>query len=167
MPNAALQLSPEEARAESFREAQRRRDEEARRRRTAEMDAVVAEIRQLRKDADDLVLSLVTKSEQLRKLARTNPDEGASHYLVFANAHLRVAGALGQGFRRTASMDRVLATAEEERQQAQQREAEREAHRQADERARQNSRELERHLTIPQEDAFDELYGDILEGDDA
>lgn len=164
MPTAAPQTSPE---ATEFRVAQRLRDEEARRRRTAEMDAVVAEIRQLRQTADDLALQLVTKSEHLRKLARVNPDEGASHYLVFANAHLRVAGALGQGVRRTASIDRVLATAAEEREQAQQREAENEARREARERAREQEKALERHLTIPQEDAFDELYGEMLEGEDA
>jgi hypothetical protein len=159
MPSVT-QHTPEQTRRN---EAFKAREADARRQKTKEIEAVVAEIQKLRQDADGVALKLTERSEHLRKLARTSLDEGASNYLVFANAHLRLAGALAQGFRRTVPMDRLLQAAEDQRLDAERREM------QAAERqlAREKAHETNR-LTIPQDDDFDELYGDIVtEADDA
>lgn len=130
---------------------------EARQRHAAHVEALVERIHTARRDVDEGVARLQQSSEELRSLCRRNYDEASSSYLIFANSHLRLAGALSQGIRRTASMDRVLMNAAREREDAKAREEEF--------RRQQQVREHEKlvqKLQLPAPDDFDELFGEIV-----
>lgn len=106
---------------------------------------------------DDGIAKLQEASLELRSVCRRNYDEASSSYLIFANSHIRLAGALSQGIRRTASMDRVLANAAREREDAKVREEEFRRQQQV-----RDHQKLVQKLQLPTEDAFDELFGEIV-----
>lgn len=130
---------------------------EVRQRHAEHVDALVDRVKSLRSDIDRAVSQLVDASTELRAVCRRNYDEASASYLVFANSHLRLAGALAQGVRRTASMDRMLVNAAREREDAREREA-----------AFQRQQEMRAHsklveqLQVPTDDDFQDVFGEIL-----
>lgn len=138
--------------------ASRRRQADGQERFLKEVGGLVGETQQLRLEAEQLSTKLGAKATALRELVRRSTDEGAPNLLVFANAHLRLAGALQQAVRRTAVMDRVVKKAEQDREEARQHEG-REAQYLA---AQQQAKALEQALGVSNGDAFDELYGDVV-----
>lgn len=150
MPSTEQQAQRQVAAARAEEEARRQRREET-------IQALVDRIHKAREAIEQDVAHLQDACLELRTVVRRNYDEASSSYLVFANAHLRLAGALVQGVRRTASMDRMLNRAQEEREEARRREME---HRRAQE-VRDHARHVQK-LQLPTEDAFDEVYGEVM-----
>jgi hypothetical protein len=134
-------------------EALRRRAEEANSR---EVETLVEQIKEARREVEASLAKLTHLAEEMRGRARRSPDS-SSGLVVFANAHLRFAGAASQGMRRTASMDRVLDRAKAEKEELQQREAQDRKWAEA----RQARKQVER-LVLPTDDGFDELYGEVV-----
>ena len=140
--------------------ALRQRAAETQRQQEQQLDALVVQIKEARGEMETVVTRLAQLTDQLRQHVRRNPTDSTSRYLVFATAHQRFAGALGAGLRRTASMDRLLDRAKEEQREAREREAERER--------RQETRDHQRlvdRLTLPTDDDFWEVYGDVVDGE--
>jgi len=156
MATATPQMIAEEVRRV---EAQRLREEELRQQRDKTAQATITQIQKIRGEIETSVARLHELSLELRTSARRTLDASSSSHIVYANAHLRVVGALTQGLRRTASMDRVLLIGQREQEDARRREEE----------ARQD-REVREHdrlvdqLSLPSEDDFEELYGEVLSG---
>jgi hypothetical protein len=119
-----------------------------------ELKALVSQIQEARKTADESARKLYEAASLLYEKARRNPIEGASAYVIFANAHLRMANALGQGLRRTASTDRVLKIARDEQEEERRRASVEEEHR----KIREGQRRIQK-LTLTSDNAFDEVYG--------
>jgi len=137
------------------------REAELRQRQVQQIDVLVEKIHRIRQGIDEQVAQLLEASSELRTVCRRNYDEASSSYLVFANSHLRLAGALSQGIRRTGSMDRFLQKAAHEREEAKLLEEKLRQQREAREQARMQA-EAVQQLQLPTEDDFDELYGEIL-----
>lgn len=134
------------------------RSADARQKREAEADTLVSEIQKAREDLISKAAHLADLSNNLRAKARRNSDEASSSYVTFANAHLRLAGMLAQGARRTGSADRTIRAGREERDEAR--------HAEALSKSRQNevseSRRRTTGLSLSSSEAFDELYSEII-----
>ncbi len=133
------------------------REEEVRRRHEEHVGAIVERIQAARQNVDVAVAQLQEASMELRAVCRRNFDEASSSYLVFANSHLRLAGALNQGVKRAASMDRILTIAAREREDAKARQEE--FRRQQEVRAHAR---LVQKLQLPTDDDLVELYGEDM-----
>jgi len=136
----------------------RQRAEESRRQREEAAENLVRDIQAVREDLTSNIDRLYRLAIELRTLTRRSLDEGAQSYIMFANAHMRLAGALGQGVKRTGSTDRVLKIGQAEREDARRR----------DEVQRQKAEDRERRkvidkLVLTSDDAFDEIYGDVVQ----
>lgn len=139
------------------REDQQRRESDLRQQREKVADVTVLQMQEIRGDIEASVARLHKLSSNLRATARRTLDASSSGYIVFANAHLRFAGMIAQGLRRSGSMDRILvATKREQEEDRHREEAER-----LDKEARENNRLVEQ-LSLPTSDDFDELYGEVL-----
>jgi hypothetical protein len=137
-------------------EVLRRQEVEAKQQQKQET-AIVQQIQEARKDVESSVKKLHDLSLALRSKTRRSLDGGSSGYLVFANAHLRLAGALTQGVKRAASMDRVLKRAQSEQEETRRRAKE--------DRQRREDRAYQKQLQQlqqPSEDAFEQLYGEVV-----
>lgn len=120
---------------------------------------MVEQIKQAREDLEGDLEKLQALSLELRARCRRNlGEEVTGRYLTWVNAHLRITGALTNGLRRTASMDRVLNQAQADLE---------EARRRAQEEARRlEARDHQRHvnqLILPTTDDFDEVFGDLVD----
>jgi hypothetical protein len=134
-------------------EALRKRAEEANNR---EVESLIGRIKEARQEVETALTRLTYLSDELRSRARRAP-ENSSSLVVYANAHVRFAGAASQGMRRTASMDRLLDRAKAEKEETQRREAL--------ERKWAESRRVQKQvdrLILPTDDAFSELYGEVV-----
>lgn len=138
--------------------AERARAEDHRRRQEEMAAGLVAQIVKARQDAEDAATKLYEAATELRTWSRKAiADESSGAYTAFANAHMRLAGAVLQSSKRTAPMDRLLNNAKREQQEAR-----------ILEEARQKQQDVRAHqkyvqkLTLPSDDAFDDLYGEIL-----
>lgn len=145
--------------AEEYQRIQslRQRAADLQRQREANLDGLVAQIQQARGELDTTLTKLARLTDELRRTVRQDRDEATSRYLIYATAHQRLAGALGAGIRRAASMDRLLGAAKEEQREAREREAEQQR--------RQETRDHQRmvdQLTLPTDDDFYEVYGDVI-----
>lgn len=132
---------------------------ERKRAQTQEVDTLVEQIKKAREDLEADLGKLQELSMDLRARCRRNlGDEVTGRYLTWVNAHLRITGALSNGLRRTASMDRVLDRAQADLE---------EARRRAQEEARRlEARDHQRHvnkLILPTSDDFDEVFGDLVD----
>ena len=120
---------------------------------------MVAQVQKVREDIEANLDQLKDLSLALRCRCRRNlGDESMAGYLVWANAHLRVTGALSNGLRRTSSMDRVLKTSQADREENERRTQE--------EARRLETREHQRvvdQLMLPTTDDFEELFGSPVE----
>lgn len=153
MPVPTLQQPIREAIDARLQQLERRRTQEQ------ELDGLVAQIKKVREDLEGNVTKLQELSQQLRSQCRRNlGEESTSRYLVWTNAHLRVTGALSSGLRRTASMDRVLANAKAEIEEAKRR-AEDEARWLE---AREHQKTVNKML-LPTTDDFYEVFGDLVD----
>lgn len=138
-------------------QAEQAKGEEQRKRREEISSAIIVRIHKARQDCEDAALRMHEAASELRDISRRNFDESSGAYINFASAHLRLAGAMVQGSKRTASMDRLLKNARREQEEARVRE---EDHRRQQEvRAHEK---LVHNLGLPSDDAFDELYGEIV-----
>lgn len=140
--------------------ALRRREGETRQQREKEDEAAIERVREARATIETALMGLQRAASELRDRARRNPDETSANHLVYANAHLRLTGALANGIRRTSSMERVLNSAEAKREDARRRDEE--------DRLRRELRAHERRvndLTLPASDVddFDEVFGDLID----
>lgn len=133
------------------------REEDARAQRVRTVDAMVQRIRDARAGLDRQIAELQIASNDLRTECRRNFDEASSSFLVFANSHIRLAGALSQGVRRTASMDRMLVNAAADREEAKVRQ---EALR-VQQQVRSQARQMEQ-LQAPSDDDFDLVFGEVV-----
>lgn len=134
-------------------EALRKRAEEANGR---EVETLIEQIKEARRDVEASLAKLTHLADEMRGRARRSPESSPS-LVVFANAHLRFAGAATQGMRRTASMDRVIDRAKAEKEELQRREAQERKWAEA----RQARKKVER-MVLPTDDAFEELYGEVV-----
>lgn len=123
-----------------------------------EISGLLAQIQEAQQEVDTALNKLVYLAGELRGRAQRHPTETSHSYLVYANAHLRFAGAATQGMRRTAATSRILDRAKAEQEDRKRRE-EQEAER---EKARERREEL-RRLAAPVEDDFLELYGEVVD----
>jgi hypothetical protein len=138
--------------------AERQRVFELARQQERGAESIIAQIQGVRQELETSVGRLHDLCQQLRASVRQlSGDEGAHHYLMFANGHIRLAGALSQGVRRTAAMDRLLTAAKAEKEEVQRRDEQ--------QRQLQESRDRQRaidHLQLPQDDDFEDLYGEVM-----
>lgn len=123
-----------------------------------EVQAAVQEIQKAREEVEQAVQRLTAASDRLRTHVRRFRDPSSTSYTMYANSHIRLAGALNQGMKRAGSMDRMLDRAASEREVV----AEREQQRRLEEERRASQRELEQSL-LPTNDDFAEVYGDVTE----
>jgi len=131
---------------------------ESRQQREEAAEDLVRRIQEAREDLNTRSTHLAALSDELRTMARRSLDEGSNGYIMFANAHLRLAGAFTQGLRRTVgSTDRVLKRSQTDKEEAARRE---EATRQR--RESRDHRKAVNKLTLPTDDAFEELYGEFV-----
>ena len=155
MPN---ELTPLEMRRQQAAQAlANSREADSRQRHAEHVQALVERIHKIRSEVDGGIAQLQEAALELRSVCRRNYDEASASLLVFANSHIRLAGALGQGVRRTISMDRVLANAAQEREEAKRREAEFKRQQEVRE-----HKKLVQNLQLPAPDDFDDLYGEIV-----
>jgi len=138
----------------------RQRAIESRRQNDRAVQGAVQQIQEIRREIETLAARLQEHAHDFRRRARRTPVEESSSHVVFANAHLRFAGAILQGLRRTASMDRVLETQRAEQREARRREEQETQQRQVYEHSR-----LVGQLQKPSDDSLVELYSEILEGE--
>lgn len=142
-------------------EALRRKAEEDNDR---EVGSLVEKIKESRREVETALSRLAELAEEMRGRSRRVPSEASSSLTVFATAHLRFASAVSQGLKRTASMDRVLDRAKADQEEAKRREA---LEKQWADR-RQARKDVERLiLPVSDDDAFDGLYGEIVDQSDA
>lgn len=136
-----------------------RRAAASRRQRQDAAEDLVQRIQNLREELIGKASHLHELSMELRtKSRRSLADEGSSHFIMFANAHIRLAGALTQGVRRTGSTDRVLTAGQVDRDEARRRD-EMDRQRQLD---RTQKKTVDK-LTLTSNGAFDEVYGDLVD----
>lgn len=121
------------------------------------LDMAVEQLKKARKDAEEAVSRLAEKASALRDLSRRNPDEASRSLTAYANAHIRTAGAILQGTRKASTLDRLVVQAKEEQKQSQALEAQRRRQREV-----QSHATYIRRLELPADDAFEEIYGEIL-----
>lgn len=136
----------------------RQRAEETRRQREEMAEGLVRDIQAAREDLTSAIDRLYRLAVELRTLTRRSLDEGAQSYIMFANAHMRLAGALNQGVKRTGSTDRILKIGQTEREDARRRE---ESLRQRAE-VKEHQKAIDK-LVLTSDDAFDEIYGEIVQ----
>ena len=136
----------------------RQRAEEANDR---ELETLIGQIKEARQEVSTALSKLVGLADDMRNRARRSPGQGSSSMVTFASAHLRFAGAARQGMTRTASMDRVLERAKTEKEEAKRREAQEHLWAEARKARNQAQKQVDR-LVLPTDDAFDELYGEVV-----
>jgi chromosome segregation ATPase len=136
----------------------------ARGRQQEELEELTREVKEARGAVEEANQRLNRVATKLRQATRRGEsDDTTAQLMVFANAHIRLTGSLASGLRRASVVDRLLNNAETERRERQEA-AEREAERQEREERRQQAKP---QLSLPEpEDAFDELYGEIVDADD-
>ncbi len=124
-----------------------------------EVATLVAQVQEARRDVETALSKLNGLSDDLRTRARRIPNELSNSLVVFANAHVRFAGAASQGMRRTANMDRLL-----DKAQADKLENERRQIQERNWAAAREARKSVEKLILPSSDAdaFDELYGEVV-----
>lgn len=125
-----------------------------------EPDEIIQEIKDLRGEMERVASRLYELSRVLYTKARRDPDvEKTPSRILYANAWGRLAGAVGQGLRRTSSADRILERPERERHEREDRER-REHAVQARREAREHKRAINPSL-IPSDGVDDlvELFG--------
>lgn len=119
------------------------------------VDAIIAEIRQVRSTMDDSAHRMFELSEALHRHARKTLDQDASSYVAYANAYKRVSNMVGLGLRRTASTDRLVTRERDQRTRDLQEQKERE----------QKAQERRDRILAEQQQIDDplmEVYGEVL-----
>jgi hypothetical protein len=122
-------------------------------------DTVSEQIRSLRKDLHNTLIQMGELSKELGNKAKRSSLNDAAGYVLFANAHLRLVNAMHQGVQRTMSTDKILARGRVEREQDQKREQEKKI-----------AKEMKDPKPLiklpPKDEAFEELFGALLKGDE-
>lgn len=135
-----------------------RRRENAQQSQQQKIEGLTQAVKEARGEVETSLRKLQDASTLLRAQIRRNPDETTAQFMVFANAHLRLTGALSSGLRRASNMDRMLDNVRREQDEIQRIDAERQ------ERQQRREREKVTNLPLPEpEDAFDEIYGEIVD----
>jgi hypothetical protein len=128
----------------------------------SEIQTLVGQIVDARAGLDEKLKDFQILVESLRKAVRKDRGESFSSYMVFVNAHSRLAAALSSGIQRTSSMDRILDRALQEASEEKSRREE--AQRKAEER-KQLREEQARSWLPPADPDFEELYGEVLDAE--
>lgn len=123
-----------------------------------EIEGLITQMKEAQQEVDTALSKLAYLSGELRGRAQRHPTESSHSYLVYANAHLRFAGAATQGMKRTAATSRILDRAKAE-QEEQKRRKQLDLERAE---AREKQEEL-RRLAAPTEDDFSQLYGEVVD----
>lgn len=124
-----------------------------------QIQALVVQMQASRKDIEQALVKLAELSQELRTKSRRG--ENAPSMAIYANEHLRYAGAASQGLKRATSSDRILDRAKSEAAQAKIWE-ERQKQAEASRAARRKVQEAA--TLLPPDDAFDELYSEVTDG---
>jgi hypothetical protein len=135
-------------------EALRQRTEEANEK---EVQSLISQIKESRQEIETNLAKLGGLADELRTRSRRIANDSSASHVIFATAHLRFAGAAAQGIKRTVAMDRML-----DRAQAGIEEARRREEQETRWRAERAARKKVEELVQPNEDAFDELYGEVV-----
>ena len=92
-------------------------------------DEIIMEIKELRSELERTVERLFELSKVLYTKARRSDvvDDRTSAFVLYANAWTRFSGMVGQGLRRTASVDRVLRVAQQNERDRQEHERQEQA----------------------------------------
>ena len=125
-----------------------------------EIDHTVEQIREMRAEIDDRVGKLHELSTRLRTQAMRSGDESTSSLVNFANAHMRIAGAVSTGMRRTTAMDRVLQRAKDEQGQVRERAEREETRRLQVARQHEQAKQIAK-LQTPMDDDLEQLFGEV------
>ena len=158
MPQADHIQEPVQERRDRVIDRLREGDDAADRQHKAAVQKIVDEMLTVRKEIGTSVTKLSLLCDRLQTQVRRRQDDTTSSYTMYATGHQRLASALSNGIRRTASMDRMLDRAAQEREEDRRR-AEREL---AMAKARQQKRALDKSL-LPSDDDFAEVYGELEE----
>ena len=125
-------------------------------------EEIIQEIRNIRGSMDAFCSRVFELSRALyTKARREASDDSRGSLVLYANTWTRFSGAVSTGLQRTASADRVLKNAREDRERREQMAAERER-READRMARLEKREKQAQSVRPPSDGLEdliELYG--------
>jgi len=122
-----------------------------------EIEDLVEAIASAKVAVDTAVQKMLLASITLRdKVRRTRSDTGSYNRLIYANAHMRLAGAFTQGLKRIGPMERVL-----DRVKAEQEEVRLQGILD-DKRAQEHAKRRKAQYSAS-EDAFDELYRDVVQ----
>lgn len=126
-----------------------------------EVEALIQKVREAKSEVMEKLLALGTCADALRQHGRRNHTDMSGALIMFATAHMRIAGAAIQGIRRTGPVDRVVDRAKSERTEAIRFEEERLVRENARKAREKAQRQVDR-LTFPVDnDAIDELYGEV------
>jgi hypothetical protein len=126
-----------------------------------EVEELIQKVREAKSEALEKLLTLGTCAEALRQHARRNSTDMSGALVMFATAHMRIAGAATQGIQRTGSIDRLIDRAKSDRIEEIRFEEERLV-RENTRNAREKARQQVDRLTFPVDnDAIDELYGEV------
>lgn len=125
---------------------------------TREIEGLIAQMKEAQQEVDTALNKLAYLSGELRGRAQRHPTESSHSYLVYANAHLRFAGAATQGMKRTAATSRIL-----DRAKAEQEEQKRRNQLELERTEARKKRDELRRLAAPTEDDFSELYSEVVD----
>lgn len=141
-------------------QAERLRSAELRRQREHELDAHVQAIKTARADLESKIRELQGHLDGLQHVSRrlgATEDGDVGRYRVYATAHVRLAGAMGQALKRAQATDRLLEATREQREAREQQERE-ESMRERVDAAVQDVFDLQ----LPKEDDFELLFGEAV-----
>jgi len=122
------------------------------------LQSQLALVRDARQEVENSLAKLTSVADALRDQARRTRSDGAVSWVTFANGHLRFAGASQQGLKRTCQgMDRLLDRVKAEKEDQERRDQDERKW----EKARNTQKQIDR-MILPTDDAFDELYGNVV-----
>ncbi len=127
-----------------------------------EIEGLIVQMKEAQQEVDTALSKLVYLSGELRGKAQRHPTESSHSYLIYANAHLRFAGAAVQGMKRTAATSRILDRAKAEQEDQKRRKRQDQERAEAREKQEEKQKEL-RRLAAPTDDDFSQLYGEVVD----
>jgi len=139
----------------------RQEAEQRQRQKDARIAELVAALQTARGDVGAALLKFQEAATALQTQLRRDRDIDAGAYFMYASAHVRLAGALQTGIKRTVATDRLLKKAKEDREETLRR-AEKEKRR---EQVVAHGK-LVQSLAQPSPDAFDDLYSEVVNASD-
>lgn len=128
-----------------------------------EVEELISKVREAKDEARNKLLTLGACAEELRQRVRRNPTDMSGPIGMFAMVHMRFANAAVQGIQRTSGVNRLVERAKAEHEDLVRVEEDR-LKRDIARKAREKAQKQVESLTFPavgEEDALDELYGEV------